>query len=85
MIIIETVLGNIGDAEWTERLSAVSVELLELDQWEAQKNWFRKKTAGGTEVAVSLDRGTVIRGGDVLLWDAQAATRRRCADQACAR
>ena len=54
--------------------SAVSVDSLELDQWEAQKNRFRKKTAGGTEVAVSLDRGTFMRDGDVLLWDAQAAT-----------
>ena len=72
MIIIETVLGNVGDPEWTERLPAVGVDLLELDQWEAQKNRFRKTTAGGTEVAVSLDRGTFIRDGDVLLWDARA-------------
>jgi urease accessory protein len=74
MIVIETVLGNIRDPEWTHRLSSGSEDSLALDQWEAQKNRFRKKTARGTEVAVSLDRGTFIRDGDVLLWDAQAAT-----------
>ncbi len=73
MIIIETVLGNSGDPDWTERLSAANVDLLEVDQWEAQKSRFRKTTAKGTEVAISLDRGMYIRDGDVLLWDAQAA------------
>ena len=72
MILIKTVLGNIGDREWTERLSAASTDLLEIDQWEAQKSRFRKTTAKGVEIAVSIDRGTHIRDGDVLLWDAQA-------------
>ena len=58
--------------EWAERLSAADVDMLEIDQWEAQKSRFRKTTAKGAEVAVSLDRGTYIRDGDVLLWDAQA-------------
>jgi urease accessory protein len=74
MVIIESVLGNIGDPGWSDRLSNASVELLELDQWEAQKNRFRKTTAKGTELAVALDRGTVMRDGDILLWDAQAAS-----------
>jgi urease accessory protein len=74
MVVIETVLGNIGDPEWTERLSAANVDLLQVDQWEAQKSRFRKTTAQGAEVAISLDRGTYVRDGDVLLWDAQAAT-----------
>ena len=73
MVIIESVLGNASDPEWAARLSAAAVEPLELDHWEAQKNRFRKKTAGGVEVAVSLDRGAFLRNGDVLLWDAQAA------------
>ena len=74
MVIIETILGNIGDPEWSERLSAADVDLLEVDQWEAQKSRFRKTTAKGAEVAISLDRGTYVRDGDVLSWDAQAAT-----------
>ena len=72
MVVIETVLGNIGDPEWAGRLAAAEVDLLEIDQWEAQKSRFRKKTSKGADVAVSVDRGTHIRDGDVLLWDAQA-------------
>lgn len=72
MVVIETVLGNISDPEWAGRLVASEVDVLELDQWEAQKSRFRKMTAKGADVAVSVDRGTYIRDGDVLLWDAQA-------------
>lgn len=72
MVVIETVLGNVGDPEWSERLSAADVDLLRVDQWEAQKSRFRKSTAKGAEVAISLDRGRHVRDGDVLLWDAQA-------------
>jgi len=71
VILIEVVLGNANDPEWAARLSAASVDVLELDHWEAQKNRFRKKSVGGVEIAVSLDRGTFMRDGDLLLWDAQ--------------
>ena len=73
MILVEAVLGNAGDPEWAARLGAVTVDELALDHWEAQKNRFRKKTASGVELAVSLDRGTFMRDGDVLLWDAPGA------------
>ena len=73
MILVEAVLGNAADPEWAARLGAAAVDELALDHWEAQKNRFRKKTAGGVELAVSLDRGTFMRDGDVLLWDAKAA------------
>ncbi|WP_454621021.1 urease accessory protein UreE [Bradyrhizobium cenepequi] len=72
MILIETVLGNIGDPEWSWRLSGADIDLIEIDQWEAQKSRFRKTTAKGAEIAVSIDRGTHIHDGDVLLWNAQA-------------
>lgn len=72
MVLIESILGNAGDPDWTARLAAVAVDPLALDHWEAQKNRFRKKTAAGVEVAVSLDRGTFMRDGDVLLYDAAA-------------
>jgi len=72
VILVEAVLGNRADPEWAARLGAVAVDELALDHWEAQKNRFRKKTAGGVELAVSLDRGTFMRDGDVLLWDAPA-------------
>jgi urease accessory protein len=72
MIVIESILGNAGDAEWSQRLSAIDADLLEVDQWEAQKSRFRKTTRNGAEVAISLDRGTNIRDGDVLFWDLTA-------------
>lgn len=71
MVLIEAVLGNVTDRQWVTRLSGATLEALELDHWEAQKNRFRKKTAAGTEVAVSLDRGAFMRDGDILLWDEQ--------------
>jgi urease accessory protein len=73
VILVEAVLGNSADPEWAARLAGAAVDPLELDHWEAQKNRFRKKTAGGVELAVSLDRGTFMRDGDVLVWDAAAA------------
>ena len=74
MIVIETVSGNIGDPEWAERLSTGKVDLMQVDHWEAQKSRFRKTSEGGTDVAVSLDRGTYMRDGDVLHWDASTRT-----------
>lgn len=74
MISIKTVLGNIGDPKWTERLSAADIDLMQIDQWEAQKSRLRKTTAKGAELAISLDRGTHMRDGDVLLWDPNASS-----------
>ena len=59
------------------------MDTLALDHWEAQKNRFRKKTASGVEIAVSLDRGTFMRDGDVLLWD-ETARARSSRGSACA-
>ena len=72
MILVEHILGNAADPEWSERLAASGIDRLALDHWEAQKNRFRKKTASGLEIAVSLDRGTFLRDGDILLWDERA-------------
>jgi len=69
LIIVERVAGNTKDDEWAARLAGATVETLALDHWEAQKNRFRKKTASGREIAVSLDRGAFLRDGDILLWD----------------
>lgn len=71
MVLIESVLGNVADAQWAARLAGATVETLDLDHWEAQKNRFRKKTSAGTEIAVSLDRGAFMRDGDIMLWDAK--------------
>ena len=74
MIVIDAVLGNASDPDWAKRLCAAQVDLLEVDQWEAQKSRFRKTTAKGIELAVSLDRGMYIHDGDVLLWDTGTGT-----------
>ena len=72
MILIEHILGNAADPQWAERLATGAADPLALDHWEAQKNRFRKKTASGLEIAVSLDRGAFLRDGDILLWDEKA-------------
>jgi len=70
VILVEDILGNAADPEWSERVATGPVDTLELDHWEAQKSRFKKCTRSGTEVAVSLNRGTFIRDGDILVWDA---------------
>lgn len=66
---VDAVLGNVNEPRWRTRRDAATVEHLVLDQWEAQKSRLRRTTTGGTEVAVSLDRGVQLRDGDVLAWD----------------
>lgn len=56
MVIIESVLGNLSDPEWAGRLAAARLDVLALDQWEAQKNRFRKRTAGGTGGGLARSR-----------------------------
>jgi urease accessory protein len=68
VIIVEAILGNVGDDDWKSRLDGANVDALALDQWEAQKNRFRKRSSAGSEVAVSLDRGAFLRDGDILVW-----------------
>jgi urease accessory protein len=74
VILVEAVLGNIADKEWKARVADAALDSLALDHWEAQKNRLRKKTAAGTEIAVSLDRGTFLHDGDILLWNDQTRT-----------
>lgn len=72
MILVHQVLGNQADEPWASRLAGASVEELRLDQWQAQKNRFRRHAEAGTEVAVALDRGAHLHDGDVLHWDEAA-------------
>ena len=66
MIIIESVLGNVKDAAWLDRVATAALDSLPLNQWDAQKNRFRKMTEQGAEMAVSLERNTFLRDGDIL-------------------
>jgi len=69
MKVIETLLGNSEDPAWKVRLDNARVDVLSLDQWQAQKNRFRRKTDGGIDLAISLERNIHLHDGDVLLWD----------------
>lgn len=83
MQLIETVLGNVNDAVWKERLADADVDVLELSQWDAQKNRLRKETKNGLSVAVSLDRDKFLHDGDVLLWDEAAKRAVICSIDLC--
>jgi urease accessory protein len=74
MNLVETVLGNVRDEAWASRLDGARVDALMLDQWQAQKNRFRRKTEGGTELAVALERNTHLHDGDILHWDEPTGT-----------
>jgi urease accessory protein len=69
LVRVDAVLGHIAEDGWPGRLDGARVDVLLLDQADAQKSRLRKTTAGGTEVAISLDRGTQLRDGDILAWD----------------
>jgi urease accessory protein len=69
MKVIETLLGNSEDPAWKVRLENARVDVLSLDQWQAQKNRFRRKTDGGIDLAISLERNIHLHDGDVLFWD----------------
>lgn len=69
MILVNQVVGNSNDAAWRLKLRDATVDEIRLDQWQAQKNRFRLKSAAGTEVAVALERNTHLHEGDILVWD----------------
>ena len=71
---VDALLGKETDEEWAGRLEKAVVDVLSLDQWEAQKSRLRRTTIGGRELAVSLDRGIQLQDGDILLWDEPANT-----------
>src|SRR5260370_6956804 len=69
LVRVDAVLGRATEEGWLGRLQGARVDVLRLDQAEAQKSRLRKVTEGGVEVAISLDRGTQLRDGDILRWD----------------
>ena len=53
MIIVRNILGNTADKEWQQRLAGAAIDVLALDQWEAQKSRLRKRSTGAVELALS--------------------------------
>ncbi len=74
LVRVNAVLGRATEDDWPGRLKHARVDVLSLDQAEAQKSRLRKTTTGGAEVAISLDRGVRLGDGDVLFWDAARRT-----------
>lgn len=69
LVRVDAVLGRAAEDDWPDLLADARIDVLALDQAEAQKSRLRKTTEGGVEIAISLDRGTQLRDGDILLWD----------------
>ena len=69
LVRVDAVLGHAGEDPWPDRLRHARVDVLVLDQAEAQKSRLRKTTVRGAEIAIALDRGLQLRDGDVLGWD----------------
>ena len=70
MILIEHILGNAKkDPHWKQKLESANVDLLVLDQRDAQKSRCRRTSLGGLDLGISLERNVVLSDGDVLLWD----------------
>jgi urease accessory protein len=72
MILVEKVLGNIGEPDWDALSRRARLELLVLEQWDAPKSRLRKTTEGGLDLAISLPRGEQLHDGDVLHFDEDA-------------
>lgn len=70
MIIVEHILGNPKkDNYWKQKLASATIDLLILDQWEAQKSRCRKHSQNGQDIGISLDRNVLLSDGDVILFD----------------
>jgi urease accessory protein len=69
MLRVSGVLGNTAEGDWPTRLRESRIDQLTLDAMEAQRSRLRKRTAGGQDVAIALERGVQLRDGDVLCWD----------------
>ena len=75
MILIEHILGNAKkDPHWQHKLEGAKVDLLVLDQRDAQKSRCRRTSLGGLDLGISLERNVVLSDGDVLMWDEASRT-----------
>jgi urease accessory protein len=71
---VGAVLGNMADGDWQSRLRGAFIDVLALDAAQAQRSRLRKRTAGGADVAIALERGMQLHDGDVLGWDMASQT-----------
>lgn len=71
---VSSVLGNMANGDWPTRLRGARIDVLTLNAAEAQRSRLRKRTEGGTDVAIALERGVQLRDGEVLHWDPDRRT-----------
>ncbi|MHC5225461.1 urease accessory protein UreE [Ignatzschineria sp. LJL83] len=75
MIIIEHILGNVKkDPIWQTRSIEADVDILKLDQRDAQKSRCRKHSENGQDLGIALDRHTLLSNGDVIFFDEENNT-----------
>lgn len=74
MLRVDAVLGSSAEEGWSARLRSARIDTVRVDRSQAQKSRLRTKSSSGTDVAVSLDRGTRLKDGDVLHWDEESRT-----------
>lgn len=71
---VSAVLGNTADGSWAARVRGARIDVLVVTAAEAQRARLRRRTAGGTDIAIALERGAALRDGDVLGWDEASQT-----------
>lgn len=69
MILIEKVIGHTGQLSTENR----TLDVLDIDWFDAGKSTFRKTTRSGVEVAIRKDTATPLSDGDILFMDETTA------------
>jgi urease accessory protein len=74
LVRVDTILGSSAEESWASRLRSARIEVVRVGRADAQKSRLRAKSSGGTDLTVSLDRGSRLADGDVLHWDEESRT-----------
>lgn len=69
MQILTEIIGNIHSPKWSERMKHGEVDVINLDQWTAQKSRFVAVSNHEREWHVALKRQSRLTDGDVLFYD----------------
>ena len=69
MDVYRTIIGNIADPLWQERLQKCDIDNVLLDQWNAQKSRLLAIGESGRPYAIALERGVRLRDGDIIAYN----------------
>ena len=69
MEVYRTIIGNIADPLWQERLQKCDIDNVLLDQWNAQKSRLLAIGESGRPYAIALERGVRLRDGDIIAYN----------------